>query len=424
MTEISQSSISNDKELELQPCKYTLKKRVIGTGSYSSVFEAKNKVTGMHYAIKQYSKKMVYGMEDMLLSELHVLKKISRSHPNILTLVDHFETSQNLYLVTDLARGGELFDRIVNGPNQRVSEQETIETIRTLLSAVEYLHSNRIIHRDLKAENLLYQSKSSRSSNILVADFGLARILKNGEKLHDLSGTLSYMAPEILDRSKGHSFEVDLWAVGVITYFMLCGYMPFDCETDDETMEAIKIADYRYDPPEYWDHISSNAKDFIDKCFIVDPKERITDSQALKHPFLQNKISNSSPQKRSMLDRTSSSTSISASLRESLEGLGLPCMAQPMHSARSVSDSNSATISSVSSKLSLIERSRFASLTEGSTLQGAYCETPDILSTFNSPIHSEDGSRQTSATNLNGLVLKSGGLEIETTKSKPSFVFN
>ncbi|CAH2351388.1 calcium/calmodulin-dependent protein kinase I [[Candida] railenensis] len=386
---------TNDVELDqdLIPCKYVLKKKAIGSGSNSQVFEGKNKITGMHYAVKQYPRKLLYGLEESLQSEYQVLTKISRSHPNILTLVDSFETSDNLYLVTDLATGGELFDKIVNGNptvgnSGHLNEPEAIQIVRALLSAVEYLHKNNVVHRDLKAENILFGTDNG--SNILVADFGLARILRNSnEKLHDISGTLSYMAPEIFQKEKGHSFEVDMWAVGVIVYFMLCGYMPFDCESDSETQEAICSGDYSYDPPEYWEHVSPEAIDFIDKCFTINPEERITATEALDDAWLRE---NDSDSLRRILQRNASNTK----LRQSIENLKLPCM----HGSKRESNYSISTLSSANSKLSLIEKSRFASLQEGTTLQGSYCATPDVFSNINSPQSSQNVSRQSSSNNI------------------------
>lgn len=434
-------SILNDSELDVLACKYTLKKSPLGTGSYSKVYEAKNNVNDMHYAVKQYSKKLVYGLEDMLLSEFQILKKLSRAHPNILTLVDSFETSNYLYLVTDLATGGELFERVVNNiidPEQcgHLSEQDTLETVKTLLSAVEYLHANNVVHRDLKSENLLFQTRHSNYLSILVADFGTARIIKapvsgqQQELLHDMSGTLSYMAPEMLDRSRGHSYEVDMWAVGVLTYFMLCGYMPFDCETDEETKQAIAKADYRLEPAEYWDHVSPRAKDFIDRCFQLDPSKRITAGQALQHPWILKSLS--SKLVSQLMLRSSSLTKL---LRQSIENLQLPCMHKQVSSgihSRGKSYSNlesylsTHSYTSLNSKLSLIELSRYASLADGTTLQGSYCESPDMISNFNSPSTSENGSRQQSYSKLDSLLDSLKGDKSESTllrsQSKSTFI--
>jgi serine/threonine protein kinase len=203
---------------------------------------------------------------------------------NILTLVDYFETMNNLYLVTDLALGGELFDRICRKGSYY--ESDAADLIRATLSAVAYLHDHGIVHRDLKPENLLFRTPED-NADLLIADFGLSRIMDE-EQFHVLTttcGTPGYMAPEIFKKT-GHGKPVDLWAIGVITYFLLCGYTPFDRDSDFEEMQAILKADYGFQPVEYWRGVSSHAKDFIRRCLTIDPAARITAHDALQHPFV------------------------------------------------------------------------------------------------------------------------------------------
>ena len=205
-------------------------------------------------------------------------------HRNILTLVDYFETMNNLYLVTDLALGGELFDRICRKGSYY--ESDAADLIRATLSAVAYLHDHGIVHRDLKPENLLFRTPED-NADLLIADFGLSRIMDE-ERFHVLTttcGTPGYMAPEIFKKT-GHGKPVDLWAIGVITYFLLCGYTPFDRDSDFEEMQAILNADYSFTPVEYWRGVSGSAKDFIQQCLTVDHTKRITAHEALQHPFV------------------------------------------------------------------------------------------------------------------------------------------
>jgi len=205
-------------------------------------------------------------------------------HQNILTLVDYFETMNNLYLVTDLALGGELFDRICRKGSYY--ESDAADLIRATLSAVAYLHDHGIVHRDLKPENLLFRTPED-NAELLIADFGLSRIMDE-EQFHVLTttcGTPGYMAPEIFKKT-GHGKPVDIWALGVITYFLLCGYTPFDRDSDFEEMQAILKADYSFTPTEYWRGVSDHAKDFIRRCLTIDPSKRMTAHEALQHPFV------------------------------------------------------------------------------------------------------------------------------------------
>jgi calcium/calmodulin-dependent protein kinase I len=217
-------------------------------------------------------------------NEIAVLKTVSMGHRNILTLVDYFETANNLYLVTDLALGGELFDRICRKGSYY--ESDAAELIRATLSAVAYLHDHGIVHRDLKPENLLFRTPED-NADLLIADFGLSRIMDE-EKFHVLTttcGTPGYMAPEIFKKT-GHGKPVDMWAIGVITYFLLCGYTPFDRDSNLEEMQAILVADYSFTPIEYWRGVSLSARSFIKRCLTINPTERITAYEALQHPFV------------------------------------------------------------------------------------------------------------------------------------------
>src|SRR5436190_367624 len=205
-------------------------------------------------------------------------------HRNILTLVDYFESLNILYLVTDLALGGELFDRICRKGSYY--ESDAADLIRATLSAVAYLHDHGIVHRDLKPENLLFRTPED-NADLLIADFGLSRIMDE-EQFHVLTttcGTPGYMAPEIFKKT-GHGKPVDIWAMGVITYFLLCGYTPFDRESDFEEMQAILTAKYSFEPADYWRGVSDHAKDFIRCCLTVDPNKRMTAHEALSHAFV------------------------------------------------------------------------------------------------------------------------------------------
>ncbi|KAG0231883.1 hypothetical protein BGX31_005330 [Mortierella sp. GBA43] len=244
------------------PCKYKTG-RTLGQGTYATVKEAVHIETGKRYAVKVINKKLMEGKEHMIRNEIAVLHRISIAHPNILSLVDYFETLNNLYLVTELAEGGELFDRICK--------------------------KGQYFERDaaLLPENLLFKT-SAEDSALLIADFGLSRIIDQ-EKFHLLTttcGTPGYMAPEIFQKS-GHGKPVDMWAVGVITYFLLCGYTPFDRQNSMDEMQAILKAEYQFGPIEYWQGVSETAKSFINGLLTVDPSKRMTAHEALAHPWMK-----------------------------------------------------------------------------------------------------------------------------------------
>ncbi|KAF9434633.1 hypothetical protein BGZ76_007690 [Entomortierella beljakovae] len=265
------------------PCRYKTG-RTLGQGTYAVVKEAVHIETGKKYAVKVINKKLMEGKEHMIRNEIAVLRRISIGHANILTLVDYFETLNNLYLVTELAEGGELFDRICRKGNYY--EHDAAHLVWTICSAVAYLHEQGIVHRDLKPENLLFKT-AAEDSELLIADFGLSRIIDQ-EKFHLLTttcGTPGYMAPEIFQK-RGHGKPVDMWALGVITYFLLSGYTPFDRQNSGDELQAIIHAQYQFGPIEYWQGVSESAKSFITGLLTAEPDLRMTAAQALEHPWL------------------------------------------------------------------------------------------------------------------------------------------
>ncbi|KAK4518805.1 uncharacterized protein ATC70_009028 [Mucor velutinosus] len=278
------------------PCKYKTGK-VLGNGTYATVKEAMHVDTKKFYAVKVISKKLMEGREHMIRNEISILRKVSEGHKNILSLVDYFETMNNLYLVTDLALGGELFDRICQKGSY--TEQDAANIIRTVCDAVAYLHDNGVVHRDLKPENLIFRT-TDPDSDLLIADFGLSRIIDSDkfDVLRTTCGTPGYMAPEIFKRV-GHGKPVDMWAIGVIAYFLLCGYTPFEGENSIEEMNAITRAEYHFHE-EYWSEVSDKAKFFIQRCLTINPEERITAHQALAHPWLSS--NNDSKQQQQQQD--------------------------------------------------------------------------------------------------------------------------
>ncbi|KAJ3337730.1 hypothetical protein HDU91_001394, partial [Kappamyces sp. JEL0680] len=251
--------------------------------SYATVKEAVKIKTGEKFAVKMISKKLMRGREYMILNEIDILKKISQGHKNILSLWDYFETPNNLYLVMDLCTGGELFDRICDVG--QFYEKDAAKIILTVLDPVRYLHGLNVVHRDIKPENLLFKSRD-QNSDLLIADFGLSKILDPGsgdEYLRTTCGTPGYMAPEVVLK-KGHGKPVDMWSIGVMAYFLLCGYMPFESAANVVEIENVLNGVYTFDEM-YWKDVS----------LAVDPQQRMTVERALNHPWITN--SNAAPAK-------------------------------------------------------------------------------------------------------------------------------
>jgi len=253
--------------------------KTLGVGSFAIVKECVSKKDGQSYAVKIIDKKHIEGQEAMIQSEVSVIKKLS--HPNIICLKEFYESERDIYLVTDLARGGELFDRIIEKGS--FTEKDASVLVKQILEAVNYMHKKNIVHRDLKPENLLFKDKSE-DSPLMVTDFGLSKFIEASSLLNTSCGTPGYVAPEIISR-KGHGIAVDLWSIGVITYVLLCGYQPFYGDDQAQLFKAILEADYVFEK-EYWSEISEDAKDFIRKLLVVNPDKRMTCDEALAHKWL------------------------------------------------------------------------------------------------------------------------------------------
>ncbi|XP_065066940.1 calcium/calmodulin-dependent protein kinase type 1D-like isoform X1 [Rhopilema esculentum] len=251
---------------------------VIGSGAFSDVHICREKVSGKEYAVKCIKRKEIEGREDALENEIEIHKKIK--HPNVVELVQLYDNKDALFIIMELVSGGELFDRIVEKGSY--TEQDASGIIKQVLEGVFYLHSIDIVHRDLKPENLLFHD-SSENARIMITDFGLAKNTDEGP-INTACGTPGYVAPEVL-LQKQYGKPVDCWAIGVITYILLCGYPPFYDDDDSQLYQQIIRAEYEFDSP-YWDEISTSAKKFVRNLMNPDQEARYTCQQALHDPWI------------------------------------------------------------------------------------------------------------------------------------------
>lgn len=252
--------------------------RTLGAGTYGIVREAEGPAGKV--AVKIILKKNVKGNEQMVYDELEMLQRMKHDH--IVKFVDWFESRDKYYIVTQLATGGELFDRICE--QGRFTEKDASQTIRQVLEAVDYLHDNNVVHRDLKPENLLYLT-TDPDSDLVLADFGIAKMLDSkDEVLTTMAGSFGYAAPEVMLK-RGHGKPVDMWSLGVITYTLLCGYSPFRSENLQDLIDECSQARVVFHE-RYWKDVSDDAKDFIGHLLQPDAEDRHTSKQALKHAWL------------------------------------------------------------------------------------------------------------------------------------------
>jgi len=253
--------------------------RELGSGHFSRVKLATRKSDGLKCAIK-IMKKPAPGKKVQFDTEVEIMRRID--HPTIVKLYDVFETEDKVYLVMELLTGGELFDRIVDVGH--FSEKDAVEMTHKLVSAVMYMHEQGVVHRDLKPENMLMTDESKEAA-VKITDFGLSKITDGHSALMKTPcGTPGYIAPEVL-HMKGYGREVDMWSIGVIVYILLCGFPPFYEEELPRLFATIMAGRYDFPSP-WWDTVSADAKDLVNKLLVVDPKKRLTAEQVLKHPWI------------------------------------------------------------------------------------------------------------------------------------------
>ncbi|XP_071612539.1 caM kinase-like vesicle-associated protein [Heliangelus exortis] len=259
--------------------------QVIKTEEFCEIFRAKEKTTGKLYTCKKFLKRDGRKVRKAAKNEIIILKMVK--HPNILQLVDVYITRKEYFIFLELATGREVFDWILD--QGYYSEKDTSNVIRQVLEAVAYLHSLKIVHRNLKLENLVYYNRL-KNSKIVISDFHLAK-LENG-LIKEPCGTPEYLAPEVVGRQR-YGRPVDCWAIGVIMYILLSGNPPFYEEADEEDYEnhdknlfrKILAGDYEFDPP-YWDDISQAAKELVTRLMEVEQDQRITAEEAISHEWI------------------------------------------------------------------------------------------------------------------------------------------
>mmetsp|Transcript_34427 Transcript_34427/g.58379 ORF Transcript_34427/g.58379 Transcript_34427/m.58379 type:complete len:369 (+) Transcript_34427:304-1410(+) len=262
---------------------YRIFSTVLGKGHYGCVRECEHRVTGEVRAVKTVDKSKIRRM-DHLRREVYLLHKID--HHGIMKMIDCYEDGNFVHIVTERYTGGELFDKISENthPGGCYSEKYAAGIIKSLLKSVAYLHANDIAHRDIKPENILFES-DEEDSPVKLIDFGLSRLHKSGDVLmNNPVGTAYYMAPEVQEGKYDKS--CDIWSIGTIAYILLCGYPPFNGDTDPDIFEAIKKGGFGF-PKAAWSSKSVQAKDFI-KCLMTrDPAMRMDANEALKHPWIK-----------------------------------------------------------------------------------------------------------------------------------------
>ncbi|XP_017311783.1 MAP/microtubule affinity-regulating kinase 3 isoform X5 [Ictalurus punctatus] len=248
--------------------------KTIGKGNFAKVKLARHILTGREVAIKIIDKTQLNPTSlQKLFREVRIMKILN--HPNIVKLFEVIETEKTLYLVMEYASGGEVFDYLV--AHGRMKEKEARAKFRQIVSAVQYCHQKHIVHRDLKAENLLLDA----DMNIKIADFGFSNEFTLGNKLDTFCGSPPYAAPELFQGKKYDGPEVDVWSLGVILYTLVSGSLPFDGQNLKELRERVLRGKYRI--PFY---MSTDCENLLKRFLVLNPIKRGTLEQIMKDRWI------------------------------------------------------------------------------------------------------------------------------------------
>ena len=285
-------SINNNQiinELNFSPEKKYKILSNIGQGSYGNVYLAMNIYTNEKVAIKKIYKTTDEESESEIINEIEILKKLN--HPDIVKVLEFYKTEQAYYIVSEYCSGGELFQKA----ETHLSETQIAVIFKQILSGISYLHSNNIVHRDLKLENILisdteYVSLTGEEYlDIKIIDFGNAEHYDKNFSTKSLVGSSYYIAPEIFKKNCGK--ESDLWSAGVILYMLIVGHPPFYGDSEKKILLSVKkgIYDKNYSR---WKNASNEVKDLIEKLLISDPRKRLSAKDALNHDWFKKNQSN------------------------------------------------------------------------------------------------------------------------------------
>ena len=272
-------SLIPDNEIpHSQICDFILKDK-IGEGTFGIVRLGINKQTNEKVAIKIMEKEKIFQYEDKtrVEREIKILKCLH--HPNIVHLYNVIQTEKSIYLIMEYITGKELFDYITS--KKKLEEIEACKFYQQIISGIEYMNKLKIVHRDIKPENLLLDEKNN---DLKIVDFGLSNLYnsKNNNMLKSACGSPSYAAPEMLNGKEYKASKVDIWSSGIVLFAMICGFLPFENDCNDNEILYKKIINGKFTIPYF---VSDLAKDLIKRILVTNPHFRININQIKNHPW-------------------------------------------------------------------------------------------------------------------------------------------
>ena len=259
--------------------KYRISHKMIGKGAFAEVYKGNlTSDKNTKVAIKWYKKKRLFDKEiKAIKDEVNVLSTLD--HPNIVKLHEVFQDEKYIYIVMEYLKGRTLSDWLTKN-EKPMSEEEATYVIHQLVSAISYWHSNNIVHRDIKLDNIIIDD----NLKITLIDFGLSKNFSKSKIMKSTTGSPLFMAPEVLH--KKYSNKCDVWSIGVVMYVLLSKRLPFSGECPADILSQSKVWDLAFEKS-FWKSISSEAKDLISNMIKFDDKERFTCEQILKHEWFE-----------------------------------------------------------------------------------------------------------------------------------------
>lgn len=273
-------------EINIETVKKVLRERdlilvdTVGKGSYSTAFTVKS----IRYGSMLFVAKVIYSpnkdsssLNDAYMRELETLKGLA--HPYVIQLYDAFKTDDNmLYIILEYCEQGTLMDMIIkDGPLNRT---QLVDICQQILKGISYIHSQNVAHRDIKPENIFMTYKKT----IKIADFGFSSFVENGQKVDDFRGSIGYCSPEILKQNVHDLFKADIWALGVTFYIMALGQHPFPKSSNTVLRHSIETGMFIIPK-----QLDADMADLIKKMIVVDPQQRLSADELLRHPFFNSK---------------------------------------------------------------------------------------------------------------------------------------